>query len=443
MSKKQKTTSTILSSITQGSDMLPLKSDGSLRFKLYSPLAGHPDWNSIFERAKALADEASQVIEHDTRTPDEALAEARHVSNALLTVARSALTNHSRLQRGNHTLLPLYYTWTMHNRCNFRCSYCDDHFERKYFDLPDDGVLDTAQGKRLLAIIRNNTTGIMFCGGEPTLRKDLPELVEEARRLDYFPMMINTNGSRFHKALVDPGWNRLLRNLDVIVVSLDALDLDLVTRVWGVKTSLCEQVMVNILTLRLLQRHVRFKIIVNTVVTPDTIAEADSIIDWANDLGLWFSPVPMNCGPSASRELIDNPDYKALVNKILSRKKKGYKILGSKRLIGGLLTSRPIHCHPSLKPHIDMDGSVVWPCKAKSRLKPVKVNVLDYESLDDVYQAAAKIICVDNIHGQGPNQCGADCNWMQNYVSDIYVRSLTEPVKSNLLLEMAEFLGVV
>jgi len=30
---------------------------------------------------------------------------------------------------------------------HFRCGYCDNHSGNKYFDLPDDGALDTEQGK--------------------------------------------------------------------------------------------------------------------------------------------------------------------------------------------------------------------------------------------------------------------------------------------------------
>jgi len=78
---------------------------------------------------------------------------------------------------------------------------------------------------------------------------------------------------------------------DIVIVSLDALNLDRLSTVWGVKKNTCEQVMVNILALRRLQSKVRFKLMVNTVITPETVAEADSILDWANDLGIWYSPV--------------------------------------------------------------------------------------------------------------------------------------------------------
>ena len=79
-------------------------------------------------------------------------------------------------------LLPLYFIWTTHRTCNFSCTYCDDHRGSKYPDLPDDDTLDTEQGRRLLRVMRSRASSVYFAGGEPTLRKDLPELVREVDR---------------------------------------------------------------------------------------------------------------------------------------------------------------------------------------------------------------------------------------------------------------------
>jgi len=429
-------------SIAAGIGLPGAKPGERMEFRRYVPRDGHPDWPAVLEKADALAAAALDVIETDSASPAEKFAEARRVADALGTTAKSMFTNYSRVQAGDHTLIPPYFIWTMHNTCNFRCTYCDNHSGKKYFDLPNDGALDTENGKRLLDIVRKNTTGIYFCGGEPTLRKDLPELTDYAHGINYFPLMINTNGSRIHKMITDPRYSKWLRQMDIIIVSLDALDLRRLSAVWGVSEDACEQVMVNILALHKLQSKVRFKLMVNTVITPETIAEADSILDWANDLGIWYSPVPMNCGATVSNELAAMPEYRALVRKIMKRKEEGCKILGSRRLIRGLLNSKPIVCRPSLKPHVDIDGSLIWPCKTKSNIKPVRINMLEYDSLDAAYQAGAKLIDPTNIHGHGPGQCGADCNWMQNYVTDVYARGLEKPLSSGLLKEMYEFTGI-
>lgn len=412
-------------------------------FNLYRRKDGHPDWDEMDEWAEALANRALEVIETDSGSAEEAFSEGKRISSALATNAGSMIKNFRRIKKEKHTLIPPYFIWTMHNTCNFRCGYCDNHRGEKYFDLPNKDRLDTDGGKKLLEICRKDVTGIYFCGGEPTLRKDLPELVDYAHSLNYFPLMINTNGSRLHELITSPDSKKFLKQMDIIIVSLDALNIDSLTSVWGMKKEICEQVIVNILALRKLQKRVRFKLMVNTVITPETIGEADSILDWANDLGIWYSPVPMNCGPVASGGLMANPEYKALVKKIIARKKEGKKILGSLRLISRLLEGDNIECHPTLKPHVDPDGSLLWPCKGVANFEPVKINMLNYNSLDEAYFAAGEIVNVDKIHGHAPGQCGADCNWMQNYVSDVYYRGMKEPIKSGVFKEIAEFVGLV
>jgi len=312
---------------------------------------------------------------------------------------------------------------------------------RSYFRLSDKGRLNTEQGKQLLKIMRTGTSAIYFCGGEPTMRADLPELVDEAYRLRYFPMMINTNGSLFHLSLLKPNWKNFLKQIDIIIVSVDGLNLSLMDKIYDV--SGCKQVLTNLILLWNLQKLVRFKLVVNTVIMPETISEARSVLDFANDLGIWFVPVPVNIGHHAEQSLFQNSEYLSLVNLILERKKQGYKIVGSTRLLEMLLLGKPYQCFTTLKPHIDFDGHILWPCKATFNIKPVRVNVLDYKTVDDLYEASKKLINPNDYHGIGPNQCGGSCNWMQNYTTQIYMDGLRHPIKYGFFNEIKEFTGSV
>ena len=193
----------------------------------------------------------------------------------------------------------------MLNACNFRCTYCDDHMGRSYFELSDKGRLNTEQGKKLLKVMRTGTSAIYFCGGEPTMRSDLPELVEEARRLNYFPMIINTNGSLFHTNLLKPEWKNFLKYMDIIIVSVDGLNTGMMDKIYEVEG--CKQVLTNVITLRKLQELVKFKLVVNSVIMPETISEAKAVLDWANDLGIWFVPVPVNEGPRRAAKTLCQP----------------------------------------------------------------------------------------------------------------------------------------
>lgn len=418
----------------------PVKSESPV-FKLYQPKPGHPDWNEIFRDAEKQAGQIAECITLDRHTLAEKIAFERRRLAGYWTAAKNFYINRQRLKAGSHSLRPIYYIWTMLNACNFRCSYCDDHMGRSYFELPEKGRLTTEQGKKLLKVMRTGTSCIYFCGGEPTMRADLPELLNEAHRLNYFPCIINTNGSLFHENLLKPAWKNFLKQIDIVIVSVDGLDTALMDKVYQVER--CRQVLTNVLTLRLLQRLVSFKLVVNTVIMPETVSEAASVLDWANDLGIWFVPVPVNESSHADSRLLANADYQRLAQTIVERKRQGYKLIGSARLLELLLFGKPYQCFTTLKPHIDYDGHILWPCKATTNLKPVRVNVLDYNSVDELYQAAGRLINPNNYHGTGPTQCGGNCNWMQNYTTEIYMLGLRHPLTGGLFNEIREFTGSI
>ena len=264
---------------------------GALQFHHYRPREGHPDWHSLADEAHRRVELALPGLER----PQRRAALRRRVASW-----RTALSNtrHNRKlhKQGREDLLPLYFIWTALRACNFRCTYCDDHRGRKYPDLPSKGVLDTAQGMRLLEIMRTRTPSVYFAGGEPTARADLPELTRKARDLAYYPIVINTNASLIPRNLEKPSWRTWLADTDIVVVSLDALHLGRLTKLWATKRP--EDVMLALLMLRELADEMGVKLLVNTVIQPGHIQDARDVLDLANDLGIWFTPVPMNIGPT-------------------------------------------------------------------------------------------------------------------------------------------------
>ena len=86
-------------------------------------------------------------------------------------------------------------------RCNLRCEYCYNHWERQGATRPAE--MRTPRAKLALAAIARapGARGVTLTGGEPLLRPDLPQLVEEARRLG-LAVAIATNGSLLSKETV-------------------------------------------------------------------------------------------------------------------------------------------------------------------------------------------------------------------------------------------------
>ncbi len=108
------------------------------------------------------------------------------------------------------------------DRCNFRCTYCmpREVFDADYKFLPHEAILSFEEIARLAGIfVGLGVKKIRLTGGEPLLRKGLPDLVAMLVPLGA-DLTLTTNGSTLVKharALKDAG-------LDRLTVSLDSLD---------------------------------------------------------------------------------------------------------------------------------------------------------------------------------------------------------------------------
>ena len=114
------------------------------------------------------------------------------------------------------------------DKCNFRCTYCmpKDVFGPGYKFLPQDALLTFEEITRFAKISAElGVEKLRLTGGEPTLRRDLPKLIEMLAQLrtpsgQPLDLTLTTNGSTLVKqatALKESGLHR-------ITVSLDSLD---------------------------------------------------------------------------------------------------------------------------------------------------------------------------------------------------------------------------
>jgi cyclic pyranopterin phosphate synthase len=105
------------------------------------------------------------------------------------------------------------------DRCNFRCTYCmpRDVFGAEYKFLPHEAILSFEEITRLARIfVGLGVEKIRLTGGEPLLRKGLPDLISMLAPLGA-DLTLTTNGSTLVKhaaALRDAGLKRLTVSLD-------------------------------------------------------------------------------------------------------------------------------------------------------------------------------------------------------------------------------------
>ena len=109
------------------------------------------------------------------------------------------------------------------DRCNFRCVYCmpKEIFGPDHKFLHRDQILTFEEITRLTKIfVAHGVKKIRLTGGEPLVRKDLPDLIAMLAAIPDLDLTMTTNGSllpKFASALKDAGLKR-------VTVSLDSLD---------------------------------------------------------------------------------------------------------------------------------------------------------------------------------------------------------------------------
>ena len=135
-----------------------------------------------------------------------------------MTVSRTAIRT-DRLGRRLHDL-----RISVTDRCNFRCTYCmpAEVFGRDYAFLPRAEILTFEEIARLARIfVGLGVSKLRITGGEPLVRRDLPDLVRLLARIPGVEdLTLTTNGALLAAqghALRDAGLQR-------ITVSLDSLN---------------------------------------------------------------------------------------------------------------------------------------------------------------------------------------------------------------------------
>ena len=120
----------------------------------------------------------------------------------------------------SHTVLAII---DVTNRCNLKCPICFANAATAgYIYEPSQGDIS-----KIIENLRSNCPipppALQFSGGEPTMREDLPRLIESAKRQGFRHVEVNTNGLRlakeigFFKELIDSG-------MDTTYLQFDGLD---------------------------------------------------------------------------------------------------------------------------------------------------------------------------------------------------------------------------
>lgn len=109
---------------------------------------------------------------------------------------------------------PVLATYQVNLRCNSACGYCDLPLNAGRYEMTREEIRGVFSG-----LYRDGVRFVLVQGGEPLLRRDLPEILEDLSAIGFHLTLI-TNGTKVTAQLVE----RLGRLPLAISVSLDTLD---------------------------------------------------------------------------------------------------------------------------------------------------------------------------------------------------------------------------
>jgi MoaA/NifB/PqqE/SkfB family radical SAM enzyme len=263
--------------------------------------------------------------------------------------------NLTKLLRDDRLLRPIAATYYVTTHCNLNCAYCEDFGARRNGQTANSLSLEDAL--HVLRVIRSGVDRLILTGGEPLLYPDIDELVARARHEQKFRhLTLLTNG------LLLPEHHELLPLLDRLVISLDSTDTGLWSTITNVRRETTEAILNHVYAYARRQREFGYRMIINCVLTPQTLAGAHQVLDLAAEHGLLVSFSPQAANNWPRYELLVSDEYKTFLAELIARKRHGAPILGSTVYLRTLLDLRPYSCYPTLLPRIMPSGDLVYPC---------------------------------------------------------------------------------
>jgi len=301
-----------------------------------------------------------------------------------------------KLARNDRHLHPRVTIYYVTGQCNLNCAYCEDFGARRNAEamrpLPFEQVM------RILRVIRSGVDALFLTGGEPLTHPDIDQIVQTAKeKLKFREITLVSNG------LLLPQHESLLPALDRLIVSLDSTDPQLWSQTIGASPASAESIHANVRRYAGQQAQYGYRMVVNAVLTPETLPGAEALLEFCvqNKLLVSFSPQALNNWPRY--ELTVSLDYRAFIQKLLQLKRRGAPILGSEAYLKTLLDLTPYDCYPALAPRIQPDGELAYPCrpleKAANGQGGRPVNLLDVQTWDEAWAIAYRA------YGQPPRNC--------------------------------------
>jgi radical SAM family uncharacterized protein len=248
--------------------------------------------------------------------------------------------------------VPMFAGHKLTYNCNLACKMCP-FWKRSSEDL------STWQEKAILRkIYDSGVCGIAFEGGEPLLRKDLPEILAYSRALPLHTSLI-TNGTLLKSRIdeVAPYIN------GVVYVSIDGLE-ETHDTIRGVSGCFKKAIQgIN-------AAKKRVPVTINTTIMAENIDEIEGIVKMAKELDVGISLSLAHEYHSANASAPSAVQSIAAAQRLLEMKKKGYPLVNSTNYFRVMAKEKNWKCKPWALINVGAEGRMVLPCYVRNQYAP-------------------------------------------------------------------------
>ncbi len=306
------------------------------------------------------------------------------------------LRNLLKLARQDRHLHPRVAIYYVTGQCNLNCAYCEDFGARR--NEQNQSPLPLKDAMQILRIVRSGVEALMLTGGEPLMHPEIDEMILRAKReLKFRELTLISNG------FLLPQHEAALPVIDRLIVSLDSVNPQLWSQTIGAPLASAETILTNLAHYAKLQAKFGYRMILNAVITPETLPGAEALLEFARQHRLLVSFSPQSYNNWPRYELTVSPTYREFIQKLIQLKRAGAPILGSDLYLRTLAAFEPYDCYPTLVPRIYPNGELSYPCrpleKAENGQGGRAVNLLQVKNWAEAWKLASET------YGPPPRTC--------------------------------------
>ncbi len=210
---------------------------------------------------------------------------------------------------------PLAVGWNITYRCDLQCKYCQFRGKK---------VEELSLEKVLCMITELASCGlklISFSGGEPLLRRDLPDIINFCKSKKIY-VSINSNGVLIKQRIKE------ICNVDAIKLSLDGpRHINDAIRGPGVHDKVIEAIEIC--------KKENIKVNIVTLISRNNISHIPYVLEVAKkyNVGVYFQPADKNGSCDSNKDILsempDEADYEACIFSLINEKENKNKVISN------------------------------------------------------------------------------------------------------------------